>query len=135
MDFTILGAQVFEGLATVAKGRFSSTFVIPKDINLDVDAARISFIAFNRDKTESVGGFSNQFNIGGINTTTESDTQGPTIVDVYLREQKFCRRRIRSSIAQCLSSILKMKMASIRLVDWDTISSLRWTTIKRALMC
>jgi hypothetical protein len=88
MDFTILGAQVFEGLATVANGQFSSTFVIPKDINLDVGAARISFIAFNQDKTESVGGFSNQFNIGGINTTTAGDTQGP-LVDVYLESRSF----------------------------------------------
>jgi hypothetical protein len=88
MDFTVLGAQVFEGLATVANGQFSSTFVIPKDINLDVDAARISFIAFNQDKTDSVGGFSNQFNIGGINTTTDSDTQGP-LVDVYLENRSF----------------------------------------------
>ena len=54
MNFQTLGAQVFEGLATVTDGLFSSTFVIPKDINLDVDTARISFIAFNQYKTESV---------------------------------------------------------------------------------
>jgi hypothetical protein len=88
MNFQTLGAQVFEGLATVTDGLFSSTFVIPKDINLDVDAARISFIAFNQDKTESVGGSSNQFDIGGINTAAASDTQGPTI-DVFLENRSF----------------------------------------------
>ena len=88
MNFQTLGEQVFEGLATVTNGLFSSTFVIPKDINLGVDAARISFIAFNQDKTESVGGFSNQFNIGGINTAAVSDTQGPTI-DVFLENRSF----------------------------------------------
>lgn len=88
MNFQTLGEQVFEGLATVTNGLFSSTFVIPKDINLNVDAARISFIAFNQDKSESVGGFSNQFNIGGINTAAISDTQGP-IIDVFLKNRSF----------------------------------------------
>ncbi|MDG1930519.1 MAG: peptidase C25, partial [Flavobacteriaceae bacterium] len=88
MNFTVLGEQVFEGIATVSNGQFSSTFVIPKDINLDVDAARISFIAFNQDKTASVGGFSNQFNIGGINADAVDDTLGP-IVNVYLENRSF----------------------------------------------
>jgi hypothetical protein len=88
MNFTVLGEQVFEGIATVVNGQFSSTFVIPKDINLNVDAARISFIAFNQDKTESVGGFSNQFTIGGINADAVDDTLGP-IVNVYLENRNF----------------------------------------------
>ena len=88
MNFKTLGEQVFEGLATVSNGLFSSTFVIPKDINLNVDKARISFIAFNQDKTESVGGFSDQFDIGGINTAAASDTQGP-LINVFLENRSF----------------------------------------------
>lgn len=88
MNFKTLGEQVFEGLATVSNGLFSSTFVIPKDINLNIDKARISFIAFNQDKTESVGGFSDQFDIGGINTAAVSDTQGP-LINVFLENRSF----------------------------------------------
>ena len=88
MNFKTLGEQVFEGLATVSNGLFSSTFVIPKDINLNIDKARISFIAFNHDKTESVGGFSDQFDIGGINTAAVSDTQGP-LINVFLENRSF----------------------------------------------
>jgi hypothetical protein len=88
MNFKVIGEQIFEGIATVSNGQFSSTFVIPKDINLDVDTAKISFIAFNQDKTESVGGFSNQFNIGGINADAVDDTLGP-IVNVYLENRSF----------------------------------------------
>lgn len=88
MNFKTLGEQVFEGLATVSDGLFSSTFVIPKDINLNVDKARISFIAFNQDKTKSVGGFSDQFDIGGINTAAASDTQGP-LINVFLENRSF----------------------------------------------
>ena len=88
MKFKTLGEQVFEGLATVSNGLFSSTFVIPKDINLNVDKARISFIAFTQDKTESVGGFSDQFDIGGINTAAASDTQGP-LINVFLENRSF----------------------------------------------
>ena len=88
MNFITLGEKVFEGLATVSNGLFSSTFVIPKDINLNVDKARISLIAFNQDKTESVGGFSEQFDIGGINTAAVSDTQGP-VINVFLENRSF----------------------------------------------
>ena len=88
MNFKTLGEQVFEGLATVSNGLFSSTFVIPKDINLNIDKARISFIAFNQDKTDSVGGFSDQFDIGGINTAAASDTQGP-LINVFLENRSF----------------------------------------------
>ena len=88
MNFKTLGEQVFEGLATVSNGLFSSTFVIPKDINLNIDKARISFIAFNQEKTESVGGFSDQFDIGGINTAAVSDTQGP-LINVFLENRSF----------------------------------------------
>ena len=88
MNFTTLGAQVFEGLATVTNGLFSSTFVIPKDINLDMDTAKISFIAFNQGKTVSVGGYSNQFTIGGINAAAVRDTQGP-LIKVYLENRNF----------------------------------------------
>lgn len=88
MTFKTLGEEVFKGLATVSDGTFTSTFVIPKDINLDVGASKISFIAFNEDKTESVGGFSEAFAIGGINNTVDQDTQGPKI-DVFLEERTF----------------------------------------------
>ena len=88
MNFKTLGEQVFEGLATVSNGLFSSTFVIPKDINLNIDKARISFIAFNQDKTESVGGFSDQFDIGGINMAAARDTQGP-LINVFLENRSF----------------------------------------------
>jgi hypothetical protein len=88
MEFTSLGKQIFQGLASVKNGKFSSTFVVPKDINLELGEARITLIAFNDDKNESLGGFSDSFTIGGLNASVAEDKQGPEI-DIFLNDKNF----------------------------------------------
>lgn len=88
MEFSALGKQVFQGLSSVRKGQFSSSFVVPKDISLDVGEARISLIAFSEDKSESMGGYSDKLTIGGLNSNVIVDNQGPEI-SVYLNDRAF----------------------------------------------
>ena len=88
MKFTSLGKQIFQGLSTVKDGKFTSTFVVPKDIDLELGEARITMIAFNEDKSESMGGHSDKFVIGGLNSSSAEDSQGPEI-DVYLDDRSF----------------------------------------------
>lgn len=88
LTFSELGQQIFQGQASVKNGRFSSTFVVPKDISLDIGEARISLIAFSEDKSSLVGGYSNQLSIGGINTLAKNDNQGPA-VQVFLNDRAF----------------------------------------------
>ena len=88
MNFTALGKQIFQGLSTVKSGKFTSTFVVPKDINLTPGEARVTMIAFNADKSESLGGHSSKLIIGGLNTSAPQDNQGPEI-NVYLNNRSF----------------------------------------------
>lgn len=88
MEFSALGKQIFQGLASVRNGQFSASFVVPKDISLDVGEARISLIAFNEDKSESLGGYSDKLTIGGLNSNVTENTQGPAI-SVYLNDRTF----------------------------------------------
>jgi len=88
MKFKSLGKQIFQGLATVTGGKFTSSFVVPKDIDLELGEARITMIAFNEDKSESIGGYSDDFSIGGLNTSAPQDNTGPAI-DIYLNDKNF----------------------------------------------
>ena len=88
MTFMSLGNQIFQGLSTVKNGKFTTTFVVPKDIDLELGNTRITMIAFNEDKSESLGGFSNTLTIGGLNTSAPKDNQGPEI-DAYLNNRNF----------------------------------------------
>ena len=88
MDFTTLGKQIFQGLSTVKDGKFKSTFVVPKDIDLALGNARVTMIAFNEDKSESLGGHTDKLTIGGLNTSAPQDNNGPDI-DLYLNDGNF----------------------------------------------
>ncbi len=88
MTFTSLGKQIFQGISTVKDGKFTSTFIVPKDIDLEVGKARVTMIAFNEDKSETLGGHSDKLTIGGLNTSGIEDNQGPEI-DVYLDNRNF----------------------------------------------
>ena len=87
-EFEVIGKQIFQGLSSVKEGKFTSTFVVPKDIDLKLGEARITLIAFNEDKSESLGGYSDKFSIGGLDTSAPEDNQGPEI-DVFLNNRNF----------------------------------------------
>ena len=87
-EFRVIGNQIFQGKATVQDGEFTSTFVVPKDIDLKPGEARITMIAFNEDKSESLGGYSDKFFIGGLNTSAPEDNQGPDL-EVFLSNRNF----------------------------------------------
>ena len=86
--YTEIGNQIFQGAASVTNGTFTTEFTIPKDISLEPGDARITFLAFNEDKSISLGGRSSDFTIGGINTTVSLDNNGP-LIDVYLNDRTF----------------------------------------------
>ena len=87
-DFQVIGKQIFQGLSTVKDGKFTFNYVVPKDIDLDLGEARLTMIAFNEDKSESLGGYSDKLRIGGLNSLAPEDNQGPKI-DVYLNDSNF----------------------------------------------
>lgn len=79
---------LFSGVADVENGRFSYTFMTPKDIRYNYGKGRIVYYAYDpTGKVEGVGHFEN-FVIGGTGSIFTKDTIGPK-VSLYLNTPAF----------------------------------------------
>lgn len=76
---------LYQGKATIKDGRFSFSFIIPKDISYLADYGKISLYASN-DSIDGAG--SAQFLVGGANDDFESDYFGPEI-SLYMNDTNF----------------------------------------------
>ncbi len=77
---------LFKGRVSVANGRFSFSFKVPKDINFQYGQGRISLYA--DDAARDANGLFTNVIVGGIASDTGSDTEGPDIKP-YLNDQLF----------------------------------------------
>jgi hypothetical protein len=77
---------LYKGNATVTNGQFSFSFIVPKDINYQPGAGRISLYA--EDGTRDANGINTSFYIGGSGNGLFTDNTGPTIKP-YLNDDKF----------------------------------------------
>jgi hypothetical protein len=77
---------IYKGKATVKNGKFSFTFVVPKDINYEIAKGKISYYADNN--IEDGTGFDKNIYIGGSSSSAVTDNVGPTI-KAYLNDEKF----------------------------------------------
>ncbi len=78
---------IFKGVATVAAGKFSFTFVVPKDINYNLGNGKISYYATD-EISQDAGGFFDGFIVGGAAENVVQDDQGPT-VEVFMNDESF----------------------------------------------
>ncbi len=79
---------IFKGSVTVTNGRFKAEFIVPKDIQYNIGAGRISYYALDQaNGTEAIGA-NNQILIGGISNNPVNDTTGPR-VKLWLNNQSF----------------------------------------------
>lgn len=79
---------LFRGRATVTNGQFTFSFVVPKDINYEYGAGKISYYASDPDQRIDAGGSEERFIIGGSNPDgVEDDT--PPIVEVFMNSEDF----------------------------------------------
>lgn len=79
---------LFTGNATVKNGRFSFSFIVPKDINYQIGNGKVSYYCLSDNKTEDAGGFFNRFLIGGTAESKIIDTKGPEI-SLFLNNTSF----------------------------------------------
>ncbi|MCX6257744.1 MAG: type IX secretion system sortase PorU [Bacteroidia bacterium] len=92
-DFYTQENIIFKGKASVKDGRFSFTFIAPRDINPGIGSGKISYYADNvsvqttMQKTDA-GGYYRKLLIGGSLTGTTHDKLGPEIV-VKLDNENF----------------------------------------------
>jgi hypothetical protein len=77
---------LYKGKATVTNGRFSFSFIVPKDIAYNIDKGKISYYAEN-GIIDAKGEFRG-VNIGGTVENPEDDVDGPDI-SLYMNDEHF----------------------------------------------
>lgn len=77
---------VYDGKVKAEKGKFSYSFVVPRDINFKYGKARISYYAENG--TVDASGVEERLLSGGLGNAVNNDGAGPRI-EAYLNNERF----------------------------------------------
>ena len=77
---------LYKGKAQVTGGKFSFTFIVPKDIAYQYGFGKISYYAANEE--EDAHGFYNNIMVGGLDQSVAPDTTGPE-VELYMNNRYF----------------------------------------------
>jgi hypothetical protein len=85
-SFKVRKNILYRGRATVTDGHFQFTFVVPKDIDYQVDSGRVSVYA--ESLTVNACGYTNDLLVGGTDDNAVADVTGPTI-GLYLNDDQF----------------------------------------------
>jgi hypothetical protein len=86
MTFNIMNNILFSGKTLVKDGKFSFTFIVPRDIDYKFGPGKISYYA-NDDKTDMNGSFSDII-VGGFSKNMSADSTGPDI-KLYMNDTLF----------------------------------------------
>jgi hypothetical protein len=86
IQFNVQQNIIFRGKSKVVNGEFSYTFLVPKDINYQFGAGKISYYA--EDGAKDGNGAETTITIGGASSNPITDKTGPQI-KAYLNDEKF----------------------------------------------
>ncbi|HZW39744.1 MAG TPA: type IX secretion system sortase PorU [Ignavibacteriaceae bacterium] len=88
-DINLQGGVIFRGRVSIINGQFSANFVVPKDISYENRNGRITFYFYdiNDEKTDGIG-YTNNFTVGGTDSSSSNDNKGPEI-DVYFDDENY----------------------------------------------
>ena len=78
--------QVYNGKAKVQNGKFTFTFIVPKDIDYRIGKGRINYYA--DDGNTDASGVEKGIYIGGAGNGVADDGQGP-VIRAWLNDEKF----------------------------------------------
>ncbi len=70
---------IYRGKVTVRDGRFTLSFQVPKDINLDNGEPRFSYYAYDSIRGIDAMGYFDDLTLGGIDPAMVVDNEGPSI--------------------------------------------------------
>lgn len=87
-NFNLQNKILFKGKASVVNGKFSFSFIVPKDINYAFDNGKISYYAAANSGATDAQGFTYDFIVGGTSDSIVPDDLGP-IVDVFINDSTF----------------------------------------------
>ena len=88
LDFEILGEVLFRGKSSVENGEFQFSFVVPKDVRMEIDSGKFSFYANETSSNSDKSGYNSSIQIGGVNEDAEEDNIGPEI-QIFLNDESF----------------------------------------------
>jgi len=100
--FMIRKNLVYKGKVNVQAGKFSFTFIVPKDIAYRYDSGKISYYA--TDGTHDASGHYNNIIVGGSSNPDIVDTNGPEI-KLYMNSDQFHDGGITDQNARLLAVI------------------------------
>ena len=70
---------IYKGKATVRNGKFTLSFQVPKDINLEYAAPRFSYYAYDSIRGVDAIGYFDELVLGGVDPSMVADNEGPNI--------------------------------------------------------
>jgi hypothetical protein len=79
---------LFSGDVNVIDGKFSFTFMLPKDIKYNFGSGRINYYANDNTNYFEAQGYFENFTVGGTNSSLINDSNGPN-VQLYLNSSNF----------------------------------------------
>ena len=77
---SLQGGVIFRGRISINNGKFSTNFVVPKDISYENKNGKV-LLYFTGQNIDGIG-FTNKVRIGGTDTTAVNDGEGPSI-DIF----------------------------------------------------
>jgi len=86
LNFTVPGGTIYRGENSITNGRFSASFVVPKDISYENRNGRITVYFWNDGADGS--GFTQNIIVGGTDSSAAADIDGPRI-DIFLDKRSF----------------------------------------------
>ncbi len=86
--YTLRTNALFRGEASVEEGRFSFSFIVPKNISYQFKKGKISLYAWDENLNIDAGGSSREFIIGGTEQSPIEDNIAPSI-NAYMNDSSF----------------------------------------------
>ena len=86
LDFTLRNSLLYKGKASVTDGRFSFSFIVPRDIAYNFGQGKITYYLDNG--VSDGNGYFDDFIIGGSLANYDPDNEGPEIM-LYLNDTSF----------------------------------------------
>lgn len=102
LEFNLRNSIIFSGKTRAKDGKFSFTFIVPRDINYTFGEGKISYYAF--ENNEDMNGNFNNIIIGGFSGTAVLDTSGP-VISLYLNDTLFRNSGITDNSPRLLAII------------------------------
>jgi len=102
LEFNLRNSIIFSGKTRAKEGKFSFSFIVPRDINYTFGKGKISYYA-SENKADMNGSFDNVV-VGGFSSTAVLDTSGP-VISLYLNDTLFRNSGITDNSPRLLAII------------------------------